>query len=433
MPRRAKGLTAVAVRKAKPGRYFDGDGLVLTVRGPEAKFWSLRYSQGSKLREMGLGPAVGRRAVSLADARRKARDLYDQHKEGHDPLASKAGGKAARANAILAPSFEKVALDYIEAHRSSWTNKVHAEQWLVSLQQYVFPKIGRLPVADIQVVHIVDVLLPLWAEKLPTAMRVRGRIEKVLGRAKALKLREGENPARWRENLDALLPRQSKDQRVQQHHAAMPYSLIGGLMAELRDIERFLRKPLSPRERRRHQQALVAARALEFAVLTCARANEVRGAAWHEIDLAEAVWRVPAERMKTGVEHVVPLSARAVAILRECERRRNGDFVCQIDGEQLPREAMLRLLQRDLKRHDATVHGFRSSFADWRGERTSYPSEVAEAALAHVVSDKTIAAYKRTTFFDRRRQLMDEWAKFCSQPGRTSGNVTPIRKKRDVS
>ena len=413
MPRRAKGLTAAAVQKTKvPGRYFDGDGLVLTVRGPESKFWSLRYRQGGKLREMGLGPAVGRRAVSLAAARRQARDYFDQHKDGDDPLATKQGSRsAARANAALSPSFEKAALDYIEAHRSSWSNQKHAEQWTQSFRQYVFPRIGALPVADIVVAHVESVLLPIWNEKPTTARRIRGRIERVLGAAKAKGLREGENPARWLENLDALLPKLSKNQRVKHHHKAMSYSKLGDFMTELRAIDSAI------------------ARALEYTILTCARSNEVLSATWREIDWAARLWRVPPERMKAGIEHEVPLSERAIAILRQMQEQSCGEFIFQIGGSPLPKDEMLRLLQRDLKCPDATVHGMRSAFADWRAEQTRYSSEVAEAALAHTVADKVKAAYQRTDFFDRRRQLMDEWSEFCAMPSRKgSAKIVAMRE-----
>lgn len=436
MPKRARGLTAVGVQKAKPGRYFDGDGLVLTVRGPDAKYWSLRYRQGSRLREMGLGPAAGSRALTLAQARRKARDYYDQHKAGIDPLAVRTGSRAAkRANAILSPDFRKVAIDFIEAHRAGWTNEDHTNQWLSSLTDYVFPLIGSVPVADIEVAHIESVLLPIWNEKPTTARRLRGRIEKILGRAKVLGLRSGANPAAWRENLDVLLPKLSKDQRTQQHHNALPYSQIGDFLTKLRAIKPAAKIGISAGEQQRRETAMqVTAFALEFTILTASRANETLGARWDEVDFEQRLWTVPGTRTKTGVEHAVPLSARAIAILRECEKQRSGDFVFQVEGRPLTKDAMLRLVQYDLKRRDATVHGFRSTFADWRAERTNYPSEVAEAALGHADANKVRSAYQRTTFFDLRKQLMNEWAAYCGKPSIKDSNsgktVVPLRKGR---
>ena len=436
MPKRARGLTAVGVQKAKVGKYCDGSGLWLTVRAPDAKYWSFRFKPpGGKLREMGLGAACGPRAVSLAEARRKARDLFDDlHRNGLDPLAIKTGSRAAkRANAILSPDFRKVAIDYIEAHRAGWTNQDHANQWLSSLTDYAFPVIGSVPVADIEVAHIESVLLPIWNEKPTTARRLRGRVEKILGRAKVLGLRAGANPASWRENLDALLPKLSKDQRTQQHHNALPYREIGDFLTRLRAVKPAAKTGISAEEQRRRETAMaVTARALEFTILCAARANETLGARWDEIDFEQRLWTVPGSRTKTGLEHAVPLSARAVEILRECEKQRSGDFVFQIDGKPLTKDAMLRLVQYDLKRRDATVHGFRSTFADWRAERTNYPSEVAEAALGHADANKVRSAYQRTTFFDLRKQLMTEWAAYCGKPSiKDSGKkVLPLRKGR---
>lgn len=407
MPRRARGLSAAAVAKAKVGRFFDGDGLVLTVRGPDSKFWSLRYRQDGRLREMGLGPASGRRAVTLAQARRKARDLFDQHLDGADPLATKNGSRAAaRANALLSPSFERAAIDYIEANRSSWSNRVHAEQWMVTLRDYAFPTLGPLKVADIEVAHVVEVLLPIWESKNTTASRLRGRVEKVLDRCKALKQRSGENPAAWKGNLDSLLPKLSKVQRVQQHHAMMAYEAVGDFMLELRAVD----GPI--------------ARALEFCVLTATRAGETRFATWSEIDLAKKLWTVPGERMKMGVPHAVPLCDRSIEILRAQAETRVGEYIFQVDGAPLDGKCMLRLLQRDLKRPDATMHGFRATFRTWCSERTNFPSEVADIALAHGSKDAIRAAYDRATFREQRRKLAETWGAFCStSSSRPTGDV----------
>jgi integrase len=413
MPRRAKGLSAAAVQKAKPGRYFDGDGLVLTVRGPDAKYWSLRYRKDGKLREMGLGPAAGRRAVTLAQARRHARDLFDQHKDGADPLAAKNGNRAAaRLNAITAPTFERAVIDYIEAHRSGWSDGETA-QWEQSLRDYVFPVIGPMPLASIDVSHIVAVLEPIWTSKQTTARRLRGRIERIIGRATVLKQYTGLNPARWRDHLDHILAKRSKIDRVQQHHAMMHYDEIGDFMVELRAID----GPI--------------ARALEFTIRCAARAGETRFATWSEIDFTKAQWTVPAARMKMGIEHRVPLDARGVEILREMAETRRGDFVFQVDGEPLGRDDMLRLLQRDMKRRGATLHGMRATFRTWCSERTHFPAAVAEISLAHGNKDRIEAAYNRAEFREQRRQLADAWGAFCSMPSsRPTGDVVPIHRKR---
>jgi integrase len=419
MPRRAKGLTAATVQKAKLGRYFDGDGLVLTVRGPQAKFWTLRFSRGGKLREMGLGPAVGRRAVSLADARRKARELFDAHQAGADPMASKIDSRAAvRANAVLAPNFQKCAIDYIEAHRSEWTNEVHAAQWETTLREYAYPKIGHLPVNAIEVAHVLDVLQPIWLTKWATARKLRARVEQVLARAKVLKFRDGENPARWRENLDKLLPKRSKKDRQPKHHAAMPWRTLGDFMAELREVDS------------------VVARALEFTILTCARTDEVRQMPWSEIDLAERLWVVPGSRMKMGKEHRVPLSPRVVEILQQRKRDSNGsNYVFSISGNKpLGHMSLLRMLQVGMGRHSATVHGFRSAFSDWCSESTNFAAEVREMALAHAVSDAVEAAYRRGDLLQKRIDVMTHWSEFCAKPSSTdSATVTPIRKKHGAA
>jgi integrase len=405
MPRQAKGLTAAKVKNAKPGKYFDGRNLKLLVRSEGSKSWSFVFTRDGKKREMGLGSV--RQGVTLAKARELARAALEQHLTGIDPLAVKKGGRAAaRANAILSPNFEKCALDYIEAHRSAWSNKVHAEQWEQSLRDYANPVIGRMTVGDIKVAHIVSVLTPLWLTKPTTARRLRGRIEKVLGRAKALGLRDGPNPAAWKENLDALLPKLSKVQRVQKHHAAMPYETLGDFMAELRAIDG------------------VAARALEVTVRCAVRTSDTRLATWAEVDLAKRVWVVPAPRMKMGVAHWVPLDDRSVAILQELAQTRNGEFIFQIDGAPLSEDKLLRLLQCDMNRPDATVHGMRASFRTWCSERTSFPREVAEISLAHGNKDKIEAAYDRAEFREHRRQLATMWGEFLAKPSsRPAGDV----------
>ena len=393
MPRKAKGLSAAKVQKARPGRYGDGGGLYLLVRSPEAKFWIFRCVRGRKMRELGLGPASGRTAVSLSDARKKARVLYDLHRDGRDPLAERAAGRAFQAaETAKAVTFAYAAERYIEAHRTGWRSPKHHQQWKNTIGTYAEPIIGSLSVRAIDTALILKVLEPIWTKKPETASRLRGRIELILDWARARGHRDGENPARWRGHLDHLLPARSKVRRVQ-HHAALPYAELPDFMAALR------------------AQEGTVARALEFTILTAARTGEVMGASWKEINLAERLWIVPGERMKAGKEHRAPLSARAVEILKEMKQAHGHDpkafvFAGRAPGRALSNMAFLMLLRR-MDRGDLTAHGFRSSFRDWCAERTNFPNEVAAMALAHAVGNKVEAAYRRGDLFEKRRQLMD--------------------------
>lgn len=412
MPRTAKGLTAAKVDKAGPGRYGDGAGLYLLVRepkngGPPMRWWVFRWVRNGKMREMGLGAAWGRTAVSLVEARSKARSLYDVVRNGGDPLAEKAATKASQlVAAAKAVTFKTEAERYIAAQEPGWRNAKHAAQWASTLETYAYPVIGSVPVSDINVPLVLKVLEPIWSTKPETAGRVRGRIEAVLDAAKARGHSEGENPARWKGNLDHLLPARAKVKKPE-HHAALPYTQIGAFMARLREQEG------------------TAARALEFAILTAARTGEVIGATWKEIDLSEKIWIVPPARMKAGREHRVPLSERAIEIIGW----ENAGYVfSSVSPDQpLSNMALLMLLRR-MGQSDVTVHGFRSAFRDWAAERTNYPSEVAEMALAHTVGDKVEAAYRRGDLFEKRRLLANDWAKFCATPERKGGNnIVPLR------
>jgi integrase len=406
MPRRAQGLSAAKVAKAAPGRFGDGAGLYLLVRSATAKFWLFRYVRNGKRREMGLGPASGRGAVSLVDARKKAHLLYDIHHDGRDPLAERAAGRALQnAEAAKAVKFSEAAERYIEAHRAGWRNAKHLGQWQATLKTYAYPVIGALPVQSIDTALVLKVLEPLWTKRPETASRLRGRIEQILDWAKARGYRDGENPARWRGHLDKLLPARSKVRRVE-HHAAMAY-------AELPDFMGLLRA-----------QDGVAARALEFTILTASRGGEVAGARRSEFDLDAGRWVIPGKRMKSGQEHKVPLADRAIEIIK------GGDGDVTVFAS-LPPTALLKLLHR-MGRADVTVHGFRSSFSDWVAERTNYPHHLVEAALAHASGDKVADAYRRTDLFEKRRQLMTAWGAFCVQPPSKGERVVPMRK-RDVS
>ncbi len=410
MPRRAKGLSAAKVQKAGPGRYGDGGGLYLLVRAPEAKFWVFRYVRAGRMREIGLGSASGRTAVSLADARMKARALYDMHREGRDPLDERAAGRAAQdAEAAKAVKFSEAAERYIEAHRAGWRSPKHAAQWEATLATYVYPIVGALPVRAIDTALVMRTLEPIWNTKSETASRVRGRIESVLDWAKARGYRDGENPARWKGHLDNLLPARSKVRSVV-HLAALPYDQAPSFMAALRAEDD------------------IVARSLEFIILCASRVGEAIGAQWDEIDLKSRQWVIPGSRMKSDREHRVALSTRAVKILKDLERTPGDGRVFA----QLPKQtsfAFSKILNR-LGQPDVTVHGFRATFRSWAAERTSYPSEVAELSLAHAVGDAVTRAYQRSDMFAKRLRLMDEWATYCAQPPSTGERVVPIRKRK---
>lgn len=397
MARKKEKLTAVAVRNmSKSGLYGDGDGLYLQVTEAKAKTWIFRFMLAGRRRDMGLGPA-GDRNVTLAEARDKAADARKLVRDGIDPIEARKSAKlAALAELAKAMTFKQCAEAYIKAHEAGWQNAKHAAQWTSTLTTYAFPVIGELPVSAVDTGLVMKVLEPIWTTKTETASRLRGRIESVLDWATVRHYRAGENPARWKGHLDHLLPAKAKVQKAG-HHAALPYDQIGDFMVALR------------------RQGGAGARALEFAILTAARTGEVTGATWDEIDLDKRLWTIPAERMKAGKEHRVPLSEPALAILRDMEKLRDSDFVFPGGKAQRPLSnmALLTTLRR-MKRTDVTAHGFRSTFRDWAAEQTNFAHEVAEMTLAHSVGDKVEAAYRRGDLFDKRRQLMDVWAGYCA-------------------
>jgi integrase len=405
MPKMATPLSAAAVRTAKTGRHFDGDGLVLLVRAPSQAFWLFRYSISGRVREAGLGRARGHNAVSLAEARERARRLRDKVREGKDPLAEReaeaAAAKAEAAKATAAAiTFAQVSDMYIAAHEAGWRNPKHRQQWKNTLRDYVLPLIGALSVAAVDTGAVMKIIEPLWQAKPETASRVRGRIEALLDYAKARGWRDGENPARWRGHLDHLLPARSKVQRVQ-HHDALPWRQIGSFVKTLRETD------------------TISARTLDFLILTATRSSETRGARWNEIDLANKVWMIPPDRMKAGRELRVPLVDAALDIVRRVEPLRTAPDALVFPGGRQGRplsDVALAKVLRAAGGGDATVHGMRSAFRDWCAETTNYPRELAEAALAHVFKDKTEAAYQRGDLLEKRRRLMAEWATFCSRP-----------------
>jgi integrase len=396
MGRRTERLTARVVEQTKkPGYYGDGDGLVLRVADGGSKGWLYRYKSNGKVREMGLGPV---RDVTLAEAREAAREARRLRRAGSDPIDARRARKAAMLlDAARAISFSQCAAAYIANHRSSWSNPKHAAQWEATLRTYAYPVFGNLPVAAVDTGLVVKVLDPIWSSKTETASRLRGRIEAVLDFATVRGHRVGENPARWKGHLKEALPAPSRVRRVK-HHAALPYDEIGAFVADLRS------------------RTGGASAALEFAILTAARTNEVIGARWSEIDVSTGVWTIPAERMKARVEHRVPLSEQALVVLQREAKRKVNDVVFsgQKAGRPLSNMAFLMMLRR-IGREDMTVHGFRSTFRDWAAERTTVAPEVAEAALAHTVANKVEAAYRRSDLFEKRRALMQEWGAFCNR------------------
>ncbi len=392
----------------KRGRHADGGGLYLQVSAYGTKAWIFRYTLDGKSREMGLGSL---RTVSLAEARESARECRKQVREGIDPISRRHAERASRrlASARLM-TFRQCAEAYIRSHGAAWRNIQHAGQWSSTLQSYVYPVFGELPVQAVDTALVMTVLEPIWAAKPVTASRVRGRIEAILDWAKAREYRAGENPARWRGHLDKLLPAPGKLRKVK-HHAALPYGEMGAFMAELRERD------------------ATAARGLEFLILTAARTSEVTHSTWHEINFAGKVWTVLPPRMKSQIEHRVPLSFDALSVLQAMSEVRQSEFIFPGNRPNRPLSnmAFLQVLRR-LGRADLTVHGFRSAFRDWAAERTTYPNEVAEMALAHAISDKVEAAYRRGDLFAKRHRLMDDWATFCAQPPTEKGEtVVPLR------
>jgi integrase len=425
MARKAKELSPLEVGRLKePALYFVGGvaGLILQVKGPDARSWILRAMVGGKRRDIGLG---GFPAVTLAGAREAARVARDKINSGTDPveerIAARSALAASRASAV---SFAEAAGRFIEANEAGWKNAKHGAQWKSTLETYAFPTIGRMYVADIETSHVISILEPLWTTKTETANRLRGRIESVLDWAKVRGYRSGENPARWKGHLDHILPARAKVAKVA-HHPALDYMRVGSFMTDLKAIDG------------------MGARALQFAILTATRSGEVRGATWAEIDKTTGVWIIPAVRMKLDKEHRVPLSEDALKLLNDLPEIAGTDLVFPSTKSTVLSDMTLtatirRMDESSTKSGGAgwkengsgkliTAHGFRSTFRDWAGETTAYPREVIEHALAHQLADKAEAAYARGTQFEKRRRLMSDWAKHCAAPA-PAASVTPINQ-----
>lgn len=400
MPKVAKELSVRAINALKhPGMYAVGGvpGLYLQIVG-NARTWILRTLVAGKRREIGLGSCGD---VSLADARDKARVMRSKVADGIDPLAERR--KARAALLITGMTFQEAAKRLMESKAAGWKNAKHRAQWSATLATYAYPSIGKLPVDAIEIAHITSILSPIWTTKTETAKRLQGRMEAVLAWATVSGYRKGDNPATWKNNLDKILPAPGKVRKVK-HHTAMPLDGMPEFTAALR-----LREG-------------TAARALELAILTATRSQEIRGATWSEIDLDAATWTIPGDRMKAGKPHAVPLAPAAIKLLRALPRFAGNDLVFPSPtGKVLSDMTLAAVLKR--MGVDAVPHGFRSTFRDWAAERSSYPRDVAEMALAHTIGDKVEAAYRRGDLFAKRTKMMADWAKFIATLPH-AGNVT---------
>lgn len=397
-------LTALGVKAAtKPGRYLDGEGLMLLVKPSGARSWLLRVQVDGKRRDFGLGSASD---VSLAEARQKAAEVRKLYRSGVDPVAAKQAAKSASAGI---PPFAEAARVVHGEHKDGWRNAKHRAQWLSSLEAYAFPAIGDVRVDRIDAPAIRDLLLPIWLDKPETARRVRQRIGTVLDWAHAKGFRDAEAPMR---SISKGLPRQPKRER---HLPALPYTDAPALMARLAEGDSIGRL------------------ALRFLILTAARSGEVRGATWEEIDFDAALWTVPAGRMKAGKMHMVPLSEDVLVILKaagEIRQDREGEPVFPGLAHKPMSDMTLTKVLRMAGVEGATVHGFRSTFRDWAAEMTSTPGDVVEAALAHTIRNRVEAAYRRTNYLDKRRLLMNAWASYLAG---AHGNVVPLDGRKASS
>ena len=385
-----KQLSAVTVRNlARPGRYADGNGLYLVVDNNGSKRWVLRTVVQGRRRDMGLGSI---KLVSLSEARDSAERHRKEARAGGDPFHTR---KQASQSV---PTFEQASRTVHSQRLPSWRNRKHGDQWINTLKEYAFPTLGTAPVDKIETSHVLQALSPIWLTKPETAARVKQRIGVVLDWAKAAGHRSGENPVA---SVTEGLPKQPKTEDRQAHHAALPYSKVSAFFADLGKVS--TSEPIKL--------------AFEFLILTAARTSEVLLASWVEFDLKAKVWTVPASRMKTGKEHRVPLSGRCLEILEEVRKYKSGEYVFPSADPYKPLSNMAFLMVLRRMGRPITAHGFRSSFRDWAAERTNYPREVCEAALAHAVENKVEAAYRRTDLFERRRGLMETWSKYATQTG----------------
>ena len=394
-------LTTLSIKSIKKvGLHADGDGLYLKVQAsPDPnqpnKSWIYRWGAGGK-NTIGLGPV---RDVGLAEARELAARQRQLVRQGVDPRNERHKAQAAANTAANVMTFERAAEQYIETQKHGWKNAKNAQQWTNTITTYANPVIGKVPCSEVTTDQILDILKPIWTTKNETASRVRGRIENIMDWASVSGHRTGDNPARWRGKLEHLLPTISKRVRVK-HHEAMPYAQVPAL------IQGIVMNPV------------LSARALALCVLTATRTTETIEAKWDEFDLDNRLWVIPKERMKRSIEHRVPLSDQAIAVLRSITRAEGSPWVFTGQSRKtseiqpLSNMAMLNYLQKTLGHKSLTVHGFRSSFRDWAGETSSHSREVIEHALAHSLADQTEAAYQRGDYLEKRRALMADWGQF---------------------
>ncbi|MDB5956753.1 site-specific integrase [Ramlibacter sp.] len=417
MPKKAQELGPLAVsRLTEPGLHFVGGvaSLALQVTDTGARSWILRVSIAGKRRDMGLG---GFPDVTLAGARDAARTARAQVKAGIDPIEhAKAAKSALAASRAKDVTFEECAAAYIETHEKGWKNAKHRAQWVSTLKTYAYPEFGNLLIRDVEVAHVLAALEPIWTTKTETASRLRGRIESVLNLAIARGYRTGLNPARWTGHLALMLPSPKKITK-DEHFPAVPVAQVGSFLARLRQVPG------------------TGSKALQFATLTATRSGEVRGTLWTELDLEARVWTIPAERMKAGVEHRVPLSAAALKLVKAQPRIEGTEYVfASARGGAISDMTMLQVMRRmkvkDAKGDICVPHGLRSTFRDWCAEQTSYPHELSEVALAHQIPSKTEAAYRRGDMLEKRRRMMNDWAAFCAIEAPRAGTVVPLKPRK---
>ncbi len=408
MAKQINKLTDRSVKaQKKQGRYADGNGLYLQVSKSGSKSWLFRYMLDGRARQMGLG-SVGTK--TLSEAREDSLTYKRLLKEGIDPIQDRnnriAKTKAANKDIL---TFKESTEEYLKAHSAAWKSVRHGEIWHSSVKRYAYPELGTMPISSIERSHIMRVLKPIWVKKTETAKKLRGRLEAILDWATVQDYRKGENPARWRGHLDKLLPKPSEVHTVQ-HFAALPYSEINNFMNKLRERE------------------ALSALALRLISLTATRSGAVRGAKWSEFDLKNAIWTIPAERMKARKEHVIPLCNEALSIVLSLPHLAGSEylFTGTRSGKPISDVVFKKLMER-MKTTGITTHGFRSTFRDWAAEQTSFPREVIESALAHQLKDKTEAAYFRSNLLDKRRELMDKWGDYTLLPTIETGEVINIK------
>ena len=406
MPVKVKEMSSTELRRLnEPGKYSVGGvpGLQIEVKDTGSKSWVLRTMVGSVRRNIGLG---GFPEVPLAQAREKAREMKEMIRKGVDPVAIR---RTQRLDILKSQAkhltFADAARLCHEKKISEFRNAKHAKDWLSSVKRYAIPVIGSIPVSTIELTHILKVLDPIWTSKTETATRTRQRIEAILAWATVSGYREGDNPARWTGNLDAVLPKPGKIKKVE-HFKALPWQEVGSFMKALR------------------KKKGIAAKCLEFTILTAARSGESRLATWDEVNLEDRVWTVPADRMKIGREHRVPLSEPVVSLVSSMPRMEGSEYIFTAPRGGPLSDAIMSKICRTMK-VNAVPHGFRSSFRDWCSENTNYPREVAEMALAHAIESKVEAAYRRGDLFNKRRKMMEAWAEFCSREYQ-AGKVVPL-------